>query len=318
MPRAVADVESDGSEDLEDLPGPDEFLQTAVRELTQRRTPEFGRPSGRANATNRAGPPRAGANAGSGTEDETDDATTTYDDYERSAIDEFLATSAPPAPASVATSAASPGGRKNSPGAPDPIGRASDAGDPSAGEPLSPKQRVEQLTTTLKLEHQVTEAVVDAMLEEALLRTAYPDQIETPMMTAPTSPEPSVRGDDRDAATTPDANRTATPPRASPPRDGREENGRAGGAANEHRAPSERTPDAATSRWLAGGGPGSGSGSGKGSPAGTPPPPETLRSPRGTAVRSLRSPPPFAAPKRARRTRGAPTKSRTRRCWTLG
>ena len=112
MPRAVADVESDGSEDLEDLPGPDEFLQTAVRELTQRRTPEFGRPSGRANATNRAGHPRAGANAGSGTEDETDDATTTYDDYERSAIDEFLATSAPPAPASVATSAASPGGRK--------------------------------------------------------------------------------------------------------------------------------------------------------------------------------------------------------------
>ena len=228
MPRAVADVESDGSEDLEDLPGPDEFLQTAVRELTQRRTPEFGRPSGRANATNRAGHPRAGANAGSGTEDETDDATTTYDDYERSAIDEFLATSAPPAPASVATSAASPGGRKNSPGAPDPIGRASDAGDPSAGEPLSPKQRVEQLTTTLKLEHQVTEAVVDAMLEEALLRTAYPDQIETPMMTAPTSPEPSVRGDDRDAATTTDANRTATPPRASPPRDGREEDGRAG------------------------------------------------------------------------------------------
>ena len=49
---------------------------------------------------------------------------------------------------------------------------------------------MEQMTASLRLEHHVTEAVLEDILEEALLRTAYPDENHTTSRSPPAAPEP--------------------------------------------------------------------------------------------------------------------------------
>ena len=157
------DATSDGS--LETLPGTEEFLQTAIRELSFRRSPSLKQsPSGRhAENSSAFGSPDAYAAAAAG-DSPGDVARDEYDDAENDAIDEFLAASvSPPRPAS--------------PSAADP-------------PPVSPRQLMEQMTASLRLEHHVTEAVLEDILEEALLRTAYPDENHTTSRSPPAAPEP--------------------------------------------------------------------------------------------------------------------------------
>ena len=87
-----------------------------------------------------------------------------YDDAENDAIDEFLAASVSPS-------------RPASPSAADP-------------PPVSPRRLMERMTASLRLEHHVTEAVLEDILEEALLRTAYPDENHTTSRSPPAAPEP--------------------------------------------------------------------------------------------------------------------------------
>ena len=157
------DATSDGS--LETLPGTEEFLQTAIRELSFRRSPSLKQsPSGRhAENSSAFGSPDAYAAAAAG-DSPGDVARDEYDDAENDAIDEFLAASVSPS-------------RPASPSAADP-------------PPVSPRQLMEQMTASLRLEHHVTEAVLEDILEEALLRTAYPDENHTTSRSPPPAPEP--------------------------------------------------------------------------------------------------------------------------------
>ena len=157
------DATSDGS--LETLPGTEEFLQTAIRELSFRRSPSLKQsPSGRhAENSSAFGSPDAYAAAAAG-DSPGDVARDEYDDAENDAIDEFLAASVSPS-------------RPASPSAADP-------------PPVSPRQLMEQMTASLRLEHHVTEAVLEDILEEALLRTAYPDENHTTSRSPPAAPEP--------------------------------------------------------------------------------------------------------------------------------
>ena len=189
------DATSEGS--LETLPGPEEFLQTAIRELSFRRSPSLKHsPSGR-NAENSGafGSPNADAAAAAG-DSPGDAARDDYDDAENDAIDEFLAASvSPPRPAS--------------PSAADP-------------PPVSPRQLMEQMTASLRLEHHVTEAVLEDILEEALLRTAYPDQDHPAPRSPPAAPAQAPAPAPAPILTPPagrssSSPRTPGPPGPSPP-----------------------------------------------------------------------------------------------------
>ena len=179
---------------LDDLPGPDEFLATAIQKLALKVTPERASPGG--GARGRSGSPAGASLDSSGVLQLGDDAAAAsrassmdYDDEEREAVVHFLAAAA------------------------SPLRRAA----PVDGRPAdSPKRAMEEMTASLKIEHNVTEAVVEDILDEAEMRAAYPaasggvdvesfegragtsfpradaEAPETPMETAPTSPSPSV------------------------------------------------------------------------------------------------------------------------------
>jgi hypothetical protein len=182
MMRAV-DSDDDGASttsSLDDLPGPDEFLATAIKKLSLKVTPERASPIG--------GPRGSGSPVA--VEDEVSRASSEdYDDDEREAIGEFLAASASPLR---------------------PTGHVLDD-RPTA----SPKRALEEITTSLKLEHTVVEAVVEDIIDEAELLVAFPDApatartpvrlenalresvadpeaTETPRETAPTGPSRSA------------------------------------------------------------------------------------------------------------------------------
>lgn len=179
---------------LDDLPGPDEFLATAIQKLALKVTPERASPGG--GARGRSGSPAGASLDSSGVLQLGDDAAAAsrassmdYDDEEREAVVHFLAAAA------------------------SPLRQAAPRDDRPAN---SPKRAMEEMTASLKIEHMVTEAVVEDILDEAEMRAAYPaasggvdvesfegragtsfpradaEAPETPMETAPTSPSPSV------------------------------------------------------------------------------------------------------------------------------
>ena len=199
------DAASDASS-LDDLPGPDEFLATAIQKLSLKVSPERGSPLGGFTGLSPSAFPGSGLDGGSaGANDDpnaSETSSVTYDETELLAIGEFLEAAASPL-------------RPNSPLVVDDR--------PSS----SPKRAMEEMTASLKLEHRVTEAVVEDIIDEAEMRVAYPDtkpvlfqndlnagvllrdravrsrlgdaneddlETETPMETAPTSPSPSVSG----------------------------------------------------------------------------------------------------------------------------
>jgi hypothetical protein len=183
----MRDVDADddaasAASSLDDLPGPDEFLATAIQKLALKVTPERASPGG--GARGQSGSPAGASRDGSGALQPGDDgaagsraSSVDYDDEEREAVVHFLAAAA------------------------SPLRRAA----PVDGRPAdSPKRAMEEMTASLKIEHNVTEAVVEDILDEAEMRAAYPGSFrgsfvpfapetpETPMETAPTSPSPSV------------------------------------------------------------------------------------------------------------------------------
>ena len=180
----MRDVDADddaasAASSLDDLPGPDEFLATAIQKLALKVTPERASPGG--GARGQSGSPAGASRDGSGALQPGDDdaagsraSSADYDDEEREAVVHFLAAAA------------------------SPLRRAA----PVDGRPAdSPKRAMEEMTASLKIEHNVTEAVVEDILDEAEMRAAYPaasgsfvpfEAPETPMETAPTSPSPSV------------------------------------------------------------------------------------------------------------------------------
>ena len=180
----MRDVDADddaasAASSLDDLPGPDEFLATAIQKLALKVTPERTSPGG--GARGQSGSPAGASRDGSGALQPGDDdaagsraSSADYDDEEREAVVHFLAAAA------------------------SPLRRAA----PVDGRPAdSPKRAMEEMTASLKIEHNVTEAVVEDILDEAEMRAAYPaasgsfvpfEAPETPMETAPTSPSPSV------------------------------------------------------------------------------------------------------------------------------
>ena len=180
----MRDVDADddaasAASSLDDLPGPDEFLATAIQKLALKVTPERASPGG--GARGQSGSPAGASRDGSGALQPGDDdaagsraSSADYDEEEREAVVHFLAAAA------------------------SPLRRAA----PVDGRPAdSPKRAMEEMTASLKIEHNVTEAVVEDILDEAEMRAAYPaasgsfvpfEAPETPMETAPTSPSPSV------------------------------------------------------------------------------------------------------------------------------
>lgn len=178
---------------LDDLPGPDEFLATAIQKLALRVTPERASPGG--GARGHSGSPAGASRDGSGAFQPGDDdaassraSSVDYDDEEREAVVNFLAAAASPL-------------------------RAAPAPPVDDRPENSPKRAMEEMTASLKIEHKVAEAVVEDILDEAEMRVAYPaasfrggvgpfrfeprregdaEAPETPMETAPTSPSPSV------------------------------------------------------------------------------------------------------------------------------
>jgi len=178
---------------LDDLPGPDEFLATAIQKLALRVTPERASPGG--GARGHSGSPAGASRDGSGALQPGDDdaagsraSSVDYDDEEREAVVNFLAAAASPL-------------------------RAAPAPPVDDRPENSPKRAMEEMTASLKIEHKVAEAVVEDILDEAEMRVAYPaasfrggvgpfgfeprregdaEAPETPMETAPTSPSPSV------------------------------------------------------------------------------------------------------------------------------
>ena len=180
----MRDVDADddaasAASSLDDLPGPDEFLATAIQKMALKVTPERASPGG--GARGQSGSPAGASRDGSGALQPGDDdaagsraSSADYDEEEREAVVHFLAAAA------------------------SPLRRAA----PVDGRPAdSPKRAMEEMTASLKIEHNVTEAVVEDILDEAEMRAAYPaasgsfvpfEAPETPMETAPTSPSPSV------------------------------------------------------------------------------------------------------------------------------
>ena len=195
----MRDVDADddaasAASSLDDLPGPDEFLATAIQKLALKVTPERASPGG--GARGQSGSPAGASRDGSGALQPGDDdaagsraSSADYDDEEREAVVHFLAAAA------------------------SPLRRAA----PVDGRPAdSPKRAMEEMTASLKIEHNVTEAVVEDILDEAEMRAAYPaasegvyhvdpfevrtffsradaEVPETTMETVQTSPSPSVR-----------------------------------------------------------------------------------------------------------------------------
>ena len=137
---------------LDDLPGPDEFLATAIQKLALKVTPERASPGG--GARGRSGSPAGASLDSSGVLQLGDDAAAAsrassmdYDDEEREAVVHFLAAAA------------------------SPLRQAAPRDDRPAN---SPKRAMEEMTASLKIEHNVTEAVVEDILDEAEMRAAYP------------------------------------------------------------------------------------------------------------------------------------------------
>ena len=86
---------------LDDLPGPDEFLATAIQKLALRVTPERASPGG--GARGHSGSPAGASRDGSGALQPGDDdaagsraSSVDYDDEEREAVVNFLAAAASP------------------------------------------------------------------------------------------------------------------------------------------------------------------------------------------------------------------------------
>ena len=153
----MRDVDADddaasAASSLDDLPGPDEFLATAIQKLALKVTPERASPGG--GARGRSGSPAGASLDSSGVLQLGDDAAAAsrassmdYDDEEREAVVHFLAAAA------------------------SPLRQAAPRDDRPAN---SPKRAMEEMTASLKIEHMVTEAVVEDILDEAEMRAAYP------------------------------------------------------------------------------------------------------------------------------------------------
>tara|TARA_B110000977_G_scaffold21140_1_gene25238 strand:- start:7229 stop:9319 length:2091 start_codon:yes stop_codon:yes gene_type:complete len=195
----VADDAASDASNLDDLPGPEEFLATAIQKLALKVSPlKVESPvGGLGGSGSPSGDDVVGSPRGPNDDPPSAESSVTYDETEIDAIGEFLAAAASPL---RPTSQISVDDRPTS----------------------SPKRAMEEMTASLKLEHVVVEAVVEDIIDEAEMRAAYPDmppsprdrgvlldgktmanqiqfnrfndELETPMETAPTSPSPSVGG----------------------------------------------------------------------------------------------------------------------------